>query len=311
MRNWLNTEEGKRYKEERNHAEYTKNWRKENKDKNKASQRRAYEAIRLECFQHYSGLEIPECRCCGENMIDFLHLDHKDGDGANHRRLLKEQTGRTILGGTSLYYYLKANDWPNDPPFQVLCANCNLGKRISKYCPHELERGLDMDGVLIPMEYYDTTEPMPINKGPERDAWLESPEGLQYREKQAAAKRGKPSLKDTRVEVPCTQCGAILKRKQCELTRRTNAAGEARFFCNMKCSGKWKSTHLIGDKIYNATPDLEFVCGYSGCGKILIRKQHQLRPGQTVVYCDKTCADKAKVGKPAWNKGLHTSGGVS
>jgi hypothetical protein len=254
MRDWIKTEAGKEYSQR--HSQYMKTWRKSNWDKNRATQRRSYEAIRLECFQHYSGLEIPECRCCGENMIDFLHLDHKDGDGADHRRLLKEQTGRTILGGTALYYYLKANNWPDDPPFQVLCANCNLGKRISKYCPHELERGMDMDGGLIPIDYYDITEPIPTHKGPERDVWLESPGGLQYREKQAAAKRGKPSPKDIRVEVACKQCGAALKRKQCEITRQTNAAGEARFFCNMKCAGKWKSENLIGSKIYNYKAEL-------------------------------------------------------
>ena len=251
MREWVQTESGKEY--QKHHAEYACEWRKQNREKFKASQRRSYEAIRLECFQQY-GPEIPECRCCGETMIDFLHLDHKDGDGAAHRRLLKEQTGRTILGGTALYYYLKAAGWPNNPPFQVLCANCNLGKRIGKYCPHELEQGTDMDGNLIPIEYYDFTEPVPIHRSPERDVWLESPEGLQYREKQAAAKRGKSSPKDTRVEVSCTQCGAILKRKQCEMIRRGKS--QTRFFCNMKCSGKWKSENLIGSKIYNYKPEL-------------------------------------------------------
>jgi hypothetical protein len=253
-REWRKTEAGQQYLKRR--AVEVKDWRSKNKDKYKASQRRSYEAIRLECFHQYSGLEIPECRCCGETMIDFLHLDHKDGDGAQHRRQLKEETGRTILGGTALYYWLKKNNWPQDIKFQVLCANCNLGKRIGKYCPHELERGMDMDGILIPIEYYDIIDPMPIHRSPERDAWLESPEGLQYREKQAAAKRGKPSPKDARVEVRCTQCDAPLKRKQCEITRRTNEAGEARFFCNMKCSGAWKSKNLTGSKVYNYKAEL-------------------------------------------------------
>jgi hypothetical protein len=252
-REWRKTEAGQEYQKRRLAA--TKEWRKQNKERFKATQQRAYETIKQECFEHYSEGKV-ECRCCHEADPAFLQLDHKDGNGADHRRVLKEQTGRSILGGTSLYYWLKRNNWPSDVQFQILCANCNYSKRSGKYCRHELKRGLDMYGEVIPNKFLEIVAPIPINRSPERDAWLESPEGLQYREKQAAAKRGKPSPKDTRVEVPCTQCGAMLKRKQCEITRRTNSTGEARFFCNMKCSGKWKSENLVGSKVYNFKPEL-------------------------------------------------------
>ena len=252
-REWLGTAAGIQYKEKS--AVYRKQWRKDNKEKFKATQRRSYEAIRLECFQHYSGKEIPDCRCCSETILEFLHLDHVDADGADHRRRLKANTGRTILGGTALYYWLKKNGWPNDPRFQVLCANCNLGKRIGKYCPHELRRGTDMDGQPIPAEYYPSEfNWMPQEKGPERDVWLASPQGMAYKEKQAAAKRGKPSKKkQPKVNLNCTQCGASLQRKQCEIegNRRRSKDGVERFFCNMKCAGAWKSANLKGDKIYN------------------------------------------------------------
>ena len=248
IRGWLKTPEGIQYKERS--AEYRRQWRNNNKEKYRASQRRSYEAIRLECFQHYSGKEIPECRCCTETIIEFLHLDHVDGDGANHRRQLKDETGRTILGGTALYYWLKRNGWPNDPKFQVLCANCNLGKRIGKYCPHELRRGVDIDGNPIPPEYYPEFEWMPQKKGPERDAWLLTPAGLTYKEKQAAAKRGKPSKKKLpRIDVQCAQCNAIIQRKKADLKKRGKPV--ERFFCNMKCAGAWKAANLIGDKVYN------------------------------------------------------------
>jgi hypothetical protein len=263
MREWIQTEAGKEYKRDRN--EYMKEWRKQNPEKFHNTQKRAYQAVRLEALQHYSGKEVPDCRCCGETMIEFLHIDHTKGDGAAHRREIGMAQGIMTaeqrkahdvkIAGNGFVYWLKKNGWPEG--FQVLCANCNLGKRIGKYCPHELKLGLDMDGNIIPPEYYpQPVVKTPIYRSPERDAWLESPEGLQYREKQAAAKRGKPSPKDTRVEVPCTQCGAMLKRKQCEITRRTNSTGEARFFCNMKCSGKWKSENLVGSKVYNFKPEL-------------------------------------------------------
>jgi hypothetical protein len=310
MREWIQTEAGKKYKQDRN--EYMKEWRKQNPEKFHDTQRRCYQAIRLEALQHYSGKEVPDCRCCGESMIEFLHFDHTKGDGAAHRFEIgmrqggagREQNHKVNIGANALPYWLKKNGWPEG--FQVLCASCNLGKYTGKYCPHELKRGVDMDGNVIPPEYYpQPISHAPIHRSPERDAWLESPEGLQYREKQAAAKRGKPSPKDTRVEVPCKQCGATLKRKQCEITRQTNAAGEARFFCNMKCSGAWKKKNLVGDKVYNHTADLEFEC--PTCHTKIFRKKHQLRPKQTQVFCNKTCADAAKIGKPAWNKGKSTT----
>ena len=151
MRDWLQTEAGQAYR--KTHAEYAKEWRKRNKKQFHETQRRAYISVRLECLQHYSGKEIPECRCCGETIIEFLHLDHVAGDGAAHRRKIgmpqgvAEQKHRVNIGGNGLPYWLKKNNWPEG--FQVLCANCNVGKRIGKYCPHEIERGIDMNGSRI------------------------------------------------------------------------------------------------------------------------------------------------------------------
>ena len=61
----------------------------------------------------------------------------------------------------------------------------------------------------------------------------------------------------------------------------------------MKCSGKWKKKNLVGNKIYNTTPDLEFACGF--CGKSIFRKKHQVRSGQKVIYCNKNCQNKKSI----------------
>lgn len=196
MREWAKTPIGKQARKKA--AAYAREWRKRNQEKFHATQKRAYAEMRLECLQRYSGKEVPECRCCGETIIDFLQLDHIHGDGAAHRRKIgmaqgvAEQKYKVNVGGNGLPYWLKKNGWPEG--FQVLCANCNLGKRIGKYCPHELQRGIDMDGNPIPPEDLQRPGPpvMPQRRGPERDAWLASPEGIAYREQQAAAKRGKP-----------------------------------------------------------------------------------------------------------------------
>lgn len=146
QREWLKSAAGEEYKKK--HSEYMKEWRRKNPDKRKAIQQKSYETIRMEALRHYSGKEVPECRCCGETMIPFLHLDHINADGSKQKRLIKETTGRTLNGGTAVMYWLKSQGWPSD--IQVLCANCNLGKRTNKYCPHEIARGVDMSGLSIP-----------------------------------------------------------------------------------------------------------------------------------------------------------------
>lgn len=154
LREWAKTEAGIDYKKRQ--AEYAKEWRKRNKEKFHTSQKRCYDKIRLECLQYYSGKDIPECRCCGETLLAFLQLDHINGDGAAHRREIgmrqgvEEQTHQVKIGGNGLPYWLKKHGYPEG--FQVLCANCNLGKRIGKYCPHEIERGVDMNGDPIVVE---------------------------------------------------------------------------------------------------------------------------------------------------------------
>lgn len=233
-------------------SEYQKRWKVENYDRFKTVQKHVYVALRLECLQRYGGLEIPECCCCKEKIVEFLTLDHVEGGGSTHQR---EIFNDKSIGGNSFYYKLKKLDFPNEPRLQVLCVNCNFGKRTNKYCPHELLNGKDMDGNAIPSEYYPPKLNFrPTTKGPEHDVWLESPEGLQYREKQAAGKRGKPSPKDARIEVPCAECRAILKRKQCEMMKRGKP--QTRFFCNMKCSGKWKSKNLVKEAVYNYKSEL-------------------------------------------------------
>jgi hypothetical protein len=74
------------------------------------------------------------CVCCGETEPLFLHIDHINNDGARHRR---EILGGKKSSGQSVYRWLRVNGFP--PGFQVLCANCNLGKhRNGGVCPHQV-----------------------------------------------------------------------------------------------------------------------------------------------------------------------------
>ena len=82
-------------------------------------------------FEHYSA-GTPKCACCGVTDLEFLTIDHLNGDGAEHR---KKWGGR---GGDKLYDELIREGYPYG--YQVLCMNCNWSKGRFGYCPHNKRR---------------------------------------------------------------------------------------------------------------------------------------------------------------------------
>ena len=83
----------------RKSAQRAKEWRDRNPEYCKLIQQRSYEKIRIECFNHYGNGKI-ECRCCSEKEIKFLHLDHKNGDGAERRK--EWESEKTTINHKSL-----------------------------------------------------------------------------------------------------------------------------------------------------------------------------------------------------------------
>ncbi len=83
------------------------------------------ERLREQVFSHYG----KKCKCCGEERIEFLSIDHVEGGGNQHRR----EVGNYI----NLYRWIVKNDFP--ATIQILCFNCNLAKGFFGYCPHEKE----------------------------------------------------------------------------------------------------------------------------------------------------------------------------
>ena len=78
--------------------------------------------LKIQCLKNYGG-----CQCsCGEKDLDVLTLGHVNDDGAKHRR----ETGTF---GCNFYYLLRNNNFPNDPPLNVECMNCQFKKRNAKY----------------------------------------------------------------------------------------------------------------------------------------------------------------------------------
>jgi hypothetical protein len=65
-------------------------------------------------------------RRCGESEVEFLGIDHIDGDGAQHRREVRP---------SRIYLWLIKHKFPAG--IQILCHNCNLSKGYYGACPHK------------------------------------------------------------------------------------------------------------------------------------------------------------------------------
>lgn len=98
------------------------------REKNNERERQRYAKWRKIVVGHYGG----RCSCCGEKEFLFLEIDHVNNDGKQHRKKI----------GTSakaMVKWLMDNDFPDN--FQILCANCNQGKkRNGGICPHKLKK---------------------------------------------------------------------------------------------------------------------------------------------------------------------------
>ena len=105
----------------------SKIWQQNNRDRHNQLQRESYHRLVNDVIDSYGG----KCACCGETRKEFLSIDHKNGNGNKQKR----EIGVGDSGG--LYYWLKRNNYPEG--FQVLCFNCNLGKRNFSVCPHHKE----------------------------------------------------------------------------------------------------------------------------------------------------------------------------
>lgn len=82
--------------------------------------------LKQEVLSAYSKEELM-CACCGEKSLEFLTIDHIDGNGHNDRKVHGS--------GVNFYHWLKKNNYPKG--FRVLCYNCNCSLGHLGYCPHQ------------------------------------------------------------------------------------------------------------------------------------------------------------------------------
>lgn len=103
----------------------TPEWKRKGLLQKKDSNRRLKDAV----FGAYGGYR---CACCGETERAFLSIDHVKNDGAKMRR---EVLGSRLASGSRTYRWLKQHNFPAG--YQVLCMNCQWGKRLTGVCPHQ------------------------------------------------------------------------------------------------------------------------------------------------------------------------------
>ena len=88
-------------------------------------QQRYRRKLKAQVLAAYGG----ECACCGEQRFALLSLDHINGDGNRHRAAIGSKSA------SDFFRIMRRTGYPKI--LQVLCYNCNLGKRSGKECPHK------------------------------------------------------------------------------------------------------------------------------------------------------------------------------
>jgi hypothetical protein len=111
--------------------EAAKVWNANNPEGFKRSTKKQYHRLREEAMAAYGGYV---CACCGEDEPIFMTIDHVENDQCERAK----EFGRSHTG-LFLYTWLKKNGYPQG--FQVLCHNCNQGKRLNGgVCPHQVNK---------------------------------------------------------------------------------------------------------------------------------------------------------------------------
>lgn len=112
-----------------------------NKVKNNTRNKNRNQQIKYECYRHYSNGE-PKCKNCGNTDIRVLTMDHVDGSGYEHRKIIKSRQITRVL---------KAKGFPEG--YQVLCMNCQF---IKKYENNELPWSKTRENIPDACKSFDT-----------------------------------------------------------------------------------------------------------------------------------------------------------
>ena len=118
----------RREREPEQRAEESKAYYQANREKILKRQAEKHRQLKWDCIEALGG----KCACCGETALEFLTIDHINGDGASHRRTI---TGRSRASSPKIYKDIRNQGYPKDK-YRVLCMNCNFSYGLWGYCPH-------------------------------------------------------------------------------------------------------------------------------------------------------------------------------
>jgi hypothetical protein len=104
--------------------EYHQKWYIENKERLSKHYRGKYYEERHKFFEMYGEV----CACCGESTIEFLTVEHIQG-----------QIGRTHRKFGNKAYKEAIREYRPDL-YEVLCMNCNHARGRYGYCPHRKDK---------------------------------------------------------------------------------------------------------------------------------------------------------------------------
>lgn len=111
------------------YRELNKQWIESNRERYNQAKSEYRFKLKLAAITHYSNGTMACAHCSYTGNLDALCLDHINDDGAAHRLELG-CSGRGLSAGTTMYERLKALGWL--PGLQVLCANCNTIKEVTR-----------------------------------------------------------------------------------------------------------------------------------------------------------------------------------
>jgi hypothetical protein len=124
---WDSLTEEEKFERTKYYRKYREDFTTQALEKERARGRSYQRKLKIEIVTHYSNGSMkcmnPNCQVPGgASDILCLCIDHINGGGNIHTKELKEN-------GTNLYQWLKKQKFPAG--FQVLCANCNMIKKVS------------------------------------------------------------------------------------------------------------------------------------------------------------------------------------
>jgi len=99
---------------------YQREWSRKNREKRKLASQKSEALVKEQVLTHYGNGKL-SCLRCGFTDIRALSIDHINGGGTKHRKVLK------VKWYCLFFVWLRKNHYPEG--YQTLCMNCQVIKK--------------------------------------------------------------------------------------------------------------------------------------------------------------------------------------